>query len=259
MNILNVNTLASPLDQFNINNFVTLNFPILSTIQLAITNFGFYSILTVSVIILLYIMGNNNERIIINKWSFITDSLYQTVHNMVKIQIGGNKGEFYFPFIFSLFTLILFANLISLIPYSFAITSHLVFTLSLSLGILIGVTILGFKQHGIKYFSLIVPSGAPVVLIFFLIILELISYIAKGVSHGLRLAINLLAGHCLMLIIAGFIFSFMISGIIPFIFSPIPLILLIAIFGLELAIAFIQSYVFSLLASSYTKDSLDLH
>jgi F-type H+-transporting ATPase subunit a len=178
---------------------------------------------------------------------------------MVRVQIGGKKGEIYFPFIFSLFSFILFANLISLIPYSFAITSHLIATLSLSLGILIGVTILGFTIHKTKFFSIIVPAGSPKALLPFLIILELISYIAKGISHGLRLAINLLAGHCLMLIIAGFIFNFMVSGIIPLIVSPLPIIILIAISGLELAIAFIQAYVFSLLASSYIKDSLDLH
>jgi F-type H+-transporting ATPase subunit a len=178
---------------------------------------------------------------------------------MVKTQINGNKGGIYFPFIFSLFVFILFANLISLIPYSFAVTSHLIFTLSLSLGILIGVTILGFQIHKLQYFSIIVPSGAPIVLVFFLIILELISYIAKGISHGLRLAINLLAGHSLMIIIAGFIYSFMVSGIIPFISTPLPLVILIAIFALELGIAFIQAYVFSLLATSYINDSINLH
>jgi F-type H+-transporting ATPase subunit a len=256
MNNLYIN---SPLEQFEINPFISLNIPLLGYLQFSITNFGFYALLTVIIILGLFLGGNNNEMIIANRWSVAAESLYHTVNNMVKIQIGGPKGEYYFPFIFSLFSFILFANLISLVPYSFAVTSHLVATLSLSLGILIGVTIIGFQTHGLKFFSIIVPAGSPEILLPFLIILELISYIAKGISHGLRLAINLLAGHCLMLIIAGFIFNFMIKGIIPLIISPLPLIILIAISGLELAIAFIQAYVFSLLASSYIKDSLDLH
>jgi F-type H+-transporting ATPase subunit a len=178
---------------------------------------------------------------------------------MVKIQIGGKSGEYYFPFILSIFTFILISNLISLIPYSFAITSHMVLTLTFSLSILIGITILGFQLHGIKFFSIIVPQGTPIILLPLLIILEFISYIAKGISHGLRLAINLLAGHCLMLIICGFIFNFMISGIIQFILSPVAIAILVAISLLEFGIAFIQAYVFSLLASSYISDSIKLH
>lgn len=178
---------------------------------------------------------------------------------MVRIQIGGKLGEYYFPFIFSIFTFILFANLISLIPYSFAITSHMVLALTFSLSILIGVTILGFNLHGLKYFSIIVPAGAPVALLPLLILLEFISYFAKGISHGLRLAINLLAGHCLMIIICGFIFNFMISGFTQFILSPIAISALVAIYLLEFGIAFIQAYVFSLLASSYINDSIKLH
>jgi F-type H+-transporting ATPase subunit a len=178
---------------------------------------------------------------------------------MVKVQIGGKIGEYYFPFIFSIFTFILFANLISLIPYSFAITSHMVLALTFSLSILVGVTILGFNLHGIKYFSIIVPQGAPVILLPLLIVLEFVSYIAKGLSHGLRLAINLLAGHCLMLIICGFIFNFMISGITQFILSPIGIGALVVISLLEFGIAFIQAYVFSLLAAIYISDSIKLH
>lgn len=247
----------SPLEQFEIRPFIGLNLPIFGYFNFSLTNFGFYAFLTLALSLLVFWGASNNSRILANRWSVGAESLYHTVHNMTKVQIG-QKGENYFPFIFSLFIFILFANVISLIPYSFAITAHFIFTLALSLSILIGVTILGFNLHGLRYFSIIVPGGAPVALLPFLILLELISYIAKGVSHGLRLGINLLAGHCLMLIIAGFIFAFMTSGFIGFLTSPLALIVLIAIYGLELAIAFIQAYVFSLLASSYIKDSLEL-
>lgn len=251
--------ITNPLEQFEISSLIGINIPLLGYWQFSFTNFGFYAIITSIIVILLLWLGNMENRILINPWSYTTETIYQTIHNMVKVQIGGKLGEYYFPFIFSIFTFILFANLISLIPYSFAITSHMVLALTFSLSILIGVTILGFNLHGIKYFSIIVPQGAPIALLPLLILLEFVSYIAKGISHGLRLAINLLAGHCLMLIICGFIFNFMISGVIQFILSPIGIAVLIAISLLEFGIAFIQAYVFSLLASSYISDSIKLH
>jgi F-type H+-transporting ATPase subunit a len=178
---------------------------------------------------------------------------------MVQNQIFSPKGQFYFPFIYSLFMLILVGNFLGMVPYSFAITSHLIFTLSVSNAILVGVTIIGFREHGLKFFSYFVPSGTPLVLVPLLVIIELISYIAKGLSLGIRLGSNVLAGHLLTKITAGFIYQIMIASPLMFIIGIIPLVLLVAITGLELAIGFIQAYVFVILACSYIKDALDLH
>jgi F-type H+-transporting ATPase subunit a len=165
----------------------------------------------------------------------------------------------YFPFIYSLFIFILFNNLIGLIPYSFASTSHFILTFSLSFSVVLGATILGFQKHGLKFFSLFVPSGCPLGLLPLLVLIEFISYLSRNVSLGLRLAANILSGHMLLSILSGFTYKIMTSGILFFILGLIPLAFIIAFSGLELAIAFIQAQVFVVLTCSYIKDGLDLH
>jgi F-type H+-transporting ATPase subunit a len=174
---------------------------------------------------------------------------------MVEQQIGA-KGRVYFPFIYVLFVFILIANLLGNIPYSFAITSHLILTIGMSVMILIGVTILGFKHHQLEFFSLFCPVGTPLALVPLLVLIEVVSYLARSVSLGLRLGANIMAGHMLMIILGGFIYQIfmmtILGGIIPF-------IIVIGITGLELAISIIQSYVFVILTCSYIKDAIELH
>jgi F-type H+-transporting ATPase subunit a len=150
-------------------------------------------------------------------------------------------------------------NLIGMIPYSFASTSHFVLTFALSFSIVLGATILGFKNHGLKFFSLLVPAGCPLALLPLLVMIEFISYLARNISLGLRLAANITAGHMLLNILAGFTYNIITSGIIFFFLGLIPLAFIIAFSGLELGIAFIQAQVFVVLTSSYIKDGLDLH
>src|SRR6516164_4186754 len=165
----------------------------------------------------------------------------------------------FFPFISALFIYILINNLVGMIPYSFAPTSHFILTFSISFTVVIGATILGFKVHGLKFFSLLVPSGCPLGLLPLLVLIEFISYLARNVSLGLRLAANILSGHMLLNILGGFTYNIMTSSIVFFLFGMIPLGFIIAFSGLELAIAFIQAQVFIVLSSSYIKDALDLH
>jgi len=174
-------------------------------------------------------------------------------------QINERKGQFYFPFIYGLFMFILINNLIGMVPYSFASTSHFILTFSLSFTVVLGATILGFKEHGIKFFSLFVPAGCPLGLLPLLVIIEFISYLTRNVSLGLRLAANIFSGHILLNILSGFIYNMMNSGFIYFFVALLPLAFVIAFSGLELAIAFIQAYVFVVLSCSYIKDALDLH
>jgi F-type H+-transporting ATPase subunit a len=174
-------------------------------------------------------------------------------------QINAGNGQIYFPFIYTLFVFILVNNLIGMIPYSFASTGHFALTFALSFTIVLGATILGFQKHGLKFFSLLVPAGCPLGLLPLLVAIEFISYLARNVSLGLRLAANITAGHMLLSILSGFVYNIMNSGIIFFVLGLIPLSFIIAFSGLELAIAFIQAQVFVVLASSYIKDGLDLH
>jgi F-type H+-transporting ATPase subunit a len=165
----------------------------------------------------------------------------------------------FFPFIFTLFIFILCNNLIGMVPYSFAATSHFIFTFSLSFTIVLGATILGFMYHKLKFFSLFVPNGCPLGLLVLLVLIEFISYLARNVSLGLRLAANILSGHMLLNILSGFTYNIMNSGFIFLFVGILPLLFIMAFSGLELGIAFIQAQVFVVLSCSYIKDALELH
>jgi len=182
-----------------------------------------------------------------------------TIHSIVINQINSKKGQVYFPFIYTLFLFILVNNLMGMVPYSFASTSHFILTFALSFTIVLGSTILGFQKHGLKFFSLFVPAGCPLGLLPLLVLIEFISYLARNVSLGLRLAANILSGHMLLNILSGFTYNIMTSGIFFFFLGLLPLTFIIAFSGLELAIAFIQAQVFVVLSCSYIKDALELH
>jgi len=175
---------------------------------------------------------------------------------MVREQLG---KEIYLPFIYSTFLFILVANLIGNVPYSYAITSSIVVSIGLSFTIIIGVTILGLSIHKIHFFSFFIPAGTPLALVPLLVLIELISYIARAFSLGIRLFSNITAGHTLLKILSTFLYQMFSSGVVIAIITLIPFALFLAIIGLELAVSFIQAYVFTLLLLSYIKDAIDLH
>ena len=249
----------SPLDQFEIRDLLSLNAPILNNIYISITNITLYLVIGTFIALAFNIITNNYNKVKLNNWSGSQESIYHTVIGIVKSQINEKKGQLYFPFIYALFIFILVNNLIGMVPYSFASTSHFILTFSLSFTVVLGATILGFKKHGLKFFSLFVPSGCPLGLLPVLVLIEFISYLARNVSLGLRLAANILSGHMLLNILSGFTYNIMISGLISFFLALLPLAFIIAFSGLELAIAFIQAQVFIVLTCSYIKDALDLH
>lgn len=251
--------ITSPLDQFEIRNLINLDFAVLNNIRLAITNIGLYLTIAVFIALTLSILATNYNKIISNNWSMSQEALYATIHSIVTNQINATKGQIYFPFIFTLFIFILINNLIGMIPYSFASTSHFILTFSISFTVVLGATILGFQKHGLMFFSLLVPAGCPLALLPLLVLIEFISYLSRNVSLGLRLGANILSGHMLLNILSGFTYNIMTSGIIFFFLGLIPLAFIIAFSGLELGIAFIQAQVFVVLTSSYIKDALDLH
>jgi F-type H+-transporting ATPase subunit a len=252
-------SIHSPLDQFEIRNLLSIDAPILGNLQLSITNIGLYLTIGAFLTLSLNILATNNNKVVSNRWSISQESIYATLHSIVINQINAKKGQIYFPFVYTLFIVILINNLIGMIPYSFASTSHFILTFALSFTVVLGATILGFQKHGFKFFSLLVPAGCPLGLLPLLVLIEFISYLARNVSLGLRLAANILSGHMLLNILAGFTYNIMTSGFIFFFLGLIPLAFIIAFSGLELGIAFIQAQVFVVLTSSYIKDGLDLH
>lgn len=250
---------TSPLDQFEIRDLLSIKAPILNNISLSLTNIGMYLCLGTLVVLCLNLLATNRNRIVSNSWSLSLETIYATVHSIVVNQINNKSGQLYFPFIYVLFSFILIHNIIGMMPYSFASTSHLVMTLSLSFTIVLGATFLGFNKHGLKFFSLFVPAGCPLGLLPLLVLIEFISYLSRNVSLGLRLGANILSGHMLLNILSGFCYNIMSSGFVFIFVGLIPLAFVIAFSGLELGIAFIQAQVFVVLTCSYIKDSLDLH
>jgi len=249
----------SPLDQFEIRNLLSIHAPVFGNISLSITNIALYLTISGYILIMISVLSTNNNKLIPNAWSISQESIYATVHSIVVGQINDKNGQIYFPFMYVLFVFILFNNLVGLVPYSFASTSHFVLTFSLSFTIVLGATILGLSKHGLKFFSLFVPAGCPLALLPLLVLIEFISYLARNVSLGLRLAANILSGHMLLNILSGFTYNIMTSGFIFFLLGLFPLAFIIAFSGLELGIAFIQAQVFVVLSCSYIKDGLDLH
>ena len=257
MTLNNLNYVLSPLDQFEVRDLLSAN--LLGNVNLSLTNIGLYLTISILIILTYSLLASNNNKIIPNNWSISQESLYATVHGIVVSQINPTKGQIYFPFIYTLFVFILVNNLVGLVPYSFATTSHFILTFSISFTVVLGATFLGFQRHGLKFFSLFVPSGCPLALLPLLVLIEFVSYLSRNVSLGLRLAANILSGHMLLSILSGFTYNIMTNGFIFFFLGLIPLAFIIAFSGLELAIAFIQAQVFVILTCSYIKDGLDLH
>jgi F-type H+-transporting ATPase subunit a len=251
--------IQTPLDQFEVRNLLSFDAPVLANLHLTLTNIGLYLTVGALLVLALNVFATNNNKVVSNNWSISQESIYATVHSIVINQINSNKGQMYFPFIYALFVFILINNLIGMVPYSFASTSHFILTFSISFTVVLGATILGFSKHGLEFFSLFVPAGCPLALLPLLVLIEFISYLARNVSLGLRLSANILSGHMLLNILAGFCYNIMTSGFMFFFLGLIPLTFIIAFSGLELGIAFIQAQVFVVLTSSYIKDALDLH
>ena len=258
-NLLNVISISSPLDQFEIRNFLSLDAPILADLHLSLTNIGLYLTSAALTILAVSVLATNYNKVIADSWSISQESIYDTVHSIVINQINSKSGQVYFPFIFALFIFILVNNLIGMVPYSFASTSHFILTFSISFTVVLAATLLGFMKHGLKFFSLFVPAGCPLGLLPLLVLIEFISYLARNISLGLRLAANILSGHMLLNILSGFAYNIMTSSFIFLFLGLIPLAFIIAFSGLELGIAFIQAQVFVVLTCSYIKDGLDLH
>lgn len=247
--------ILSPLEQFEIIAII----PMYSKIfDFSFTNSSFIMLLSVGVFLLLLLMITNTSNIVPNRWQIIIETIYDTILQMVNDNIG-SRGKNFFPFIFTLFTFILISNLIGLIPYSFTITSHLVVTLALSMTVFIGLNIICIKEHGIEMLGLFLPPGSDLALAPLLVPIEFISYIFRLFSLAVRLFANMMAGHTLLKVIAGFAWSMMAGGTILFLAHFIPLIILVVLFGLELGVAMIQAYVFTILTCIYLNEAVNLH
>lgn len=253
---------ASPLEQFTVTKFLALDAPILG-LNFTLTNLGFYAIITIIVALGLHFLATNgtgNGRLLPSRWSIAMESSYVSLLNMVKEQIGSSpKGEQYLPLIYGLFWFILVSNLIGNVPYSYALGTSVIVSLGLSFIVWFGVTILALTIHKVHFFSYFVPNGTPLVLVPLLVLIELISYVARAFSLGVRLFANLVAGHTLLKILSGMLWGIITSGFLLLLVTSLPLVIFIALVGLEIAVSLIQAYVFTILTCTYVRDAIDLH
>jgi len=256
-NISNV-WINSPLEQFEVTSLIGLNAPLFGYLNLTLTNLALYAMVVLFLVSALHLMGNNNNKLLPSKWSIGLESSFASINSMVREQIG-RANEIYLPFIYSFFFFVLIANLTGNVPYSFTITTSIVVSLGLSFTIFIGVTILGLSIHKLHFFSFFIPSGTPLGLVPLLTLIELVSYIARAFSLGIRLFANLVAGHTLMKIISTLLYQLFTSSVLIAALALIPFALFLAIMTLELAVSFIQAYVISILTCSYIKDAIELH
>lgn len=247
----------SPLEQFTV---TSLSQKTLNIIQdsVPVTNLGVYVIITIILVIGLHFYANNNSSLVASKWSIAIESIYQTVAGIVRDQIGA-RHEIYTPLIVSMFWFILIANLNGNIAYGYTLTTSAIAAIGLSVTVFLAVTILSITRHKFAFFSFFVPSGTPLALVPALVIIELISYLARAVSLGVRLFANIVAGHTLIKILATFLFKLATTSVIVAIVTIVPFAIFVGVIGLEIAVSFIQSYVFCVLTCSYLKDAIELH
>ena len=238
----------SPLAQFEIKRFVDID---IAGVDASFTNSSLWMIITIVAITLMLTLSMRGRAMVPGRWQSVAELSYEFIANMLRENVG-SEGRKFFPFVFSLFMFILFSNMLGLIPYSFTSTSHIIVTFGMAIVVFLGVTLIGIIRHKGKFLSLFVPSGVPAVLLLLLVPIELISYLTRPVSLALRLFANMMAGHTLLKVFGGFVVALGMFGVFP-------LVAIVALYGLELIVAFLQGYIFTVLTCLYLNDAIHLH
>lgn len=240
--------MASPLEQFEISPIVPIQ---LGSVDVSFTNSSLWMVITVVVAGGTLAIAAGRGAMVPGRLQSIGELLYEFIAGLIKETIGA-EGRKYFPIIFTIFVFVLTGNLLGMVPYSFTFTSHIIVTFAMAIMIFIAVTILGFARHGTHFFAFFVPPGTPLIMYPLMIPIEILSYLSRPISLAVRLFANMMAGHILLKVIAGFVAAMGVFGILP-------LALVVALTGLEIIIAFLQAYVFTILTCLYINDSIKLH
>lgn len=238
----------NPMEQFEVKKIFPWE---IFGLNLSFTNAT--SMLMINMVVLVVVLSVLCLRVSIipTRLQIIGESLYNLIDNMI-LGTAGPEAKKYMPFIFSLFIFILICNIMGMFPYAFTITSHIIVTFALAAVVFVGITSIGFIRHGLKYFSILLPSGTPMVMAPLMIFTEFFAYMVRPMSLSVRLAANMTAGHIVMKVIASFVIMAGVAGVVPF-------GLLIALTGFELFVAVLQAYIFSILTCVYLTDAIKLH
>ncbi|MEP2830013.1 F0F1 ATP synthase subunit A [Parvibaculum sp.] len=243
---------VDPLHQFVVQPLIPLN---IGGLDASFTNASFWMVATVVAVAVFTTLGMGKGAMVPGRMQSVVESFYTFIANMVRDNAGQDAMRF-FPFIFSLFAFIFFANMIGMFPYAFTVTSHIVVTFVLAGTVFVGVTLTGFILHGAKFLKVFVPSGVPMALLPLVVAIEIISYFSRPISHSVRLFANMLAGHIMLKVFAGFVLTFMTMGVVGWAGMILPLFMIVCLTALEFLVAALQAYVFTILTCMYLHDAL---
>lgn len=243
---------AGPLEQFEIKPLAEMQ---IAGIDVSFTNSSLWMVIVVTALTFFLVGGTRRGALVPGRWQAMVEMAYEFIANMVKENVG-REGKQYFPFIFTLFMFILGSNLAGMIPYSFTTTSHIIVTFALAAVVFIGVTLIGFAKHGLGFLKLFAPSGVPAPLYILIVPIEVMSYFTRPISLSVRLFANMLAGHIMMKVFAGFIISLGAIGFAGQAAAVLPFAFNIFLTGLEILVAFLQAYVFAILSCIYLHDAM---
>ena len=244
---------ADPIHQFEITKLFTIGH--IGGHEIAFTNSALFMLIIVLLASALLIGGTASRALVPGRLQSAAEMTYEFVANTVRSSTG-NEGMKFFPFVFTLFMFVLLANMIGLIPYSFTVTSQLIITATLALLVFFIVVIYGFWRNGLKFLNLFVPKGVPIYILPAIVVIEVLSFISRPISHSVRLFANMLAGHITLQVFAGFIIMLAGFGIAGWFGAAIPLLLVIMLTALEFLVAFLQAYVFAILTCIYLNDAI---
>lgn len=245
---------TSPLEQFVIRPIIPIQ---MGGLDFSFTQSALCMVIGVILTTLLMTLGVRQKSLVPGRLQNIPEMLYEFIAGTVNDNLH-EDGKKFFPFVFSLFMLVLMGNLLGLVPYSFTYTSHIIVTGALAIFVFLLSTAVGFARHGLHFFSIFLPPGLPAIMAVLIVPIEIISYLSRPLSLSVRLFANMLAGHTMLKVFAGFTVS-LITVSFGAALGVIPVIVNVAIIGLELMIAFIQAYVFAILTCIYLKSAIELH
>jgi F-type H+-transporting ATPase subunit a len=244
---------VDPIHQFQIKDLLPLTS--MGGHQISFTNSALFMLIIVASVSTLLIGATAPRAVVPGRLQSIAEMSYEFVANTVR-STAGTEGMKFFPFVFTLFMFILFANLIGLVPYSFTVTSQLIVTASLALLVFFVVVGYGFWKNGLHFFNLFVPKGVPKLILPAIVVIEVLSFLSRPVSHSVRLFANMLAGHITLQVFAGFIIMLAGFGVLGWFGAALPFIMVIMLTALELLVAFLQAYVFAILTCIYLNDAI---
>lgn len=242
--------MASPLEQFAIQDLTAPLFTI-GGHHIAVTNSAVFMMGAVVLSSGLLLAGAGKGAMVPGRIQAMAELFYEFIANMIRDNVGSG-GKKFFPFIFSLFIFTLFGNILGMLPYGYTFTSQIAVTFFMAMVVFLGVTLIGLFKHGLHFFSLFFPHGAPLFTAPILIPIEVVSYLSRPISLSVRLFANMTVGHVLLKVLAGFVVALGIFGVVP-------LVVLVAITALELLVALLQAYIFTILCCIYLNDALHLH